>query len=225
MEDIAVVRQYLGGAKAIGTPESDLDFVDIIRTGFPVSVFAALCARAGLSEDTVVKSLGIAPRTAARRKREGGRLKPTESELLLRLARVLAAGTDVFGSEEKCRDWLAAPNRALGGREPIALLDAEFLQAARHGKNLVAQSAVRPGLPTVEDGVHAVGTLVRTQLDEIADHALVRRWNAGIVMHLLRSSGAAGSSAQARSRNAPWARASRAESSFASAMLSAERPE
>ena len=123
MEDIAVVRQYLGGARAIGSPETDLDFVGIIRKGFPVSVFKSLCVRTNLSEETVVESLGIARRTAARRKRQGGRLKPIESELLLRLARVLAAATGAFGSEEKAQKWLVAANRALGGREPIKLLD------------------------------------------------------------------------------------------------------
>jgi putative toxin-antitoxin system antitoxin component (TIGR02293 family) len=123
MEDIAVVRQYLGGARAIGTPDSDLDFVGIIRKGFPVSVFRSLCVRAKLSEETIVKSLGIARRTAARRKRQGGRLKPIESELLLRLARVLAAATGALGSEENARGWLVAENRALGGRQPITLLD------------------------------------------------------------------------------------------------------
>ena len=123
MEDITVVRQYLGGTKAIGSPESDLDFVGIIRKGFPVSVFRALCARARMSEEAIVESLGIARRTAARRKRQGARLKPIESELLLRLARVLVAATGVLGSEAKARAWLVAENRALGGREPIKLLD------------------------------------------------------------------------------------------------------
>jgi putative toxin-antitoxin system antitoxin component (TIGR02293 family) len=123
MEDIAAVRQYLGGARAIGSPETDLDFVGIIRKGFPVSVFRSLCARANLSEETLLESLGIARRTAARRKREGGRLKPVESELLLRFARVFVAATGVLGSEEKARAWLLAESRALGGREPINLLD------------------------------------------------------------------------------------------------------
>jgi putative toxin-antitoxin system antitoxin component (TIGR02293 family) len=123
MENIAVVRKYLGGAKALGSPESDLDFVGIIRKGLPVSAFKALCVRAGLSEETIVDSLGIARRTAARRKRQGGKLKPIESELLLRLARVLAAAADVLGSEEKARGWLVTENRALGGRQPITLLD------------------------------------------------------------------------------------------------------
>jgi putative toxin-antitoxin system antitoxin component (TIGR02293 family) len=123
MEDTMLVRQYLGGARAIGSPDSDLDFVGIIRKGFPVSVFRTLCVRAKLSEELIVKSLGIARRTAARRKRQGGRLKPIESELLLRLARVLVSAADVLDGEEQARGWLLAENRALGGRKPIELLD------------------------------------------------------------------------------------------------------
>jgi putative toxin-antitoxin system antitoxin component (TIGR02293 family) len=119
MEDFAVVRRYLGGAKAIGSPESDLDFVGIIRKGFPVTAFRSLCVQANLSEETIVKSLGI----AARRNRQGGRLTPIESEQLLCLARVLAAATGVLGGEDKAQKWIVTANRALGGREPIKLLD------------------------------------------------------------------------------------------------------
>ncbi len=123
MENITLVRQYLGGTKAIGSPESDLDFVPIIRKGFPFSVFTALRDRAELSEEAICDSLRIAKRTAARRKESAARLKADESELLLRLARVLAAATDILGTTEKAREWLLAENRALGGAVPIKLLD------------------------------------------------------------------------------------------------------
>ena len=123
MENITLVRRYLGGTKVIGSPETDLDFVTIIRKGFPFSVFTSLRDRAQLSEEAIWESLGIAKRTAARRKVRSARLKSDESELLLRLARVLAAATDVLGSEAKARDWLVVENRALGGAVPIKLLD------------------------------------------------------------------------------------------------------
>jgi putative toxin-antitoxin system antitoxin component (TIGR02293 family) len=123
MENISNVRQYLGGAKAIGSPETELDFVPIIRKGFPVSVFKSLGDQAELSEETICRSLRIARRTAARRKQRGARLKPAESELLLRLARVLAAATDILGSRAKAREWLLAPNLALGSVPPIQILD------------------------------------------------------------------------------------------------------
>lgn len=123
MENIGLVRDYLGGPAVIGLPESELDFVPIIREGFPVSVFASLRDRANLSEEVICNALRIAKRTAARRKKDSERLKPVESELLLRLARVLASATEVLGSEDKGRQWLTLANRALGGNPPIDLLD------------------------------------------------------------------------------------------------------
>jgi putative toxin-antitoxin system antitoxin component (TIGR02293 family) len=123
MENILLVSQFLGGTSVIGSPQTDLDFVPIIREGFPFSVFNSLRDRAQLSEETIWESLRIAKRTGARRKEKGGRLKPEESELLFRLARVLAAATEVLGSEDKARQWLIAENRALGGAVPINLLD------------------------------------------------------------------------------------------------------
>ncbi len=123
MENILRVRDYLGGSVVIGSPESELDFVPMIRQGFPVSVFASLRDRAKLSEDVICSSLRIAKRTAARRKKDAERLKPVESELLLRLARVLASATEVLGTEDKGRQWLTTANRALAGAAPIDLLD------------------------------------------------------------------------------------------------------
>ena len=123
MENITLIRQYLGGRKLIGSPETELDFIPLIREGFPFTVFTSLRDRSKLSEDIIYGSLRIAPRTAARRKQHAARLKPSESELLLRLARIFAAATDVLGSEEKARKWLVSENRALGGAVPIQLVD------------------------------------------------------------------------------------------------------
>jgi putative toxin-antitoxin system antitoxin component (TIGR02293 family) len=123
MENASLVREYLGGVEAIGKPKSDLDFVSIIRRGLPFSVLASIRDRAKLSEEMICSSLRIARRTAARRKEQAARLKPTESELVLRLARVCAAAADALGDEDKARRWLVAENRALGGEAPIRLLD------------------------------------------------------------------------------------------------------
>lgn len=120
MEHLALVRQFLGSA--VGKPETELDFVPMIRRGFPLSAFTSLRNRTRFNEKTIFGSLRIARRTAARRKGQA-RLKPAESERLLRLARVLAAATDILGDEEKARGWLLAENRALGGKAPISFLD------------------------------------------------------------------------------------------------------
>jgi putative toxin-antitoxin system antitoxin component (TIGR02293 family) len=123
MENVVAIRDYLGGAKVVGTPKKEADFVPIVRRGFPVAAIKSLSERAKLSEETIYESLRIAKRTAARRKQRAARLKPAESELLLRLARAFAAATQTLGSEEKARRWLVAANRALGGVTPISLLD------------------------------------------------------------------------------------------------------
>lgn len=123
MENLTLVRKYLGGSKVIGSPKTELDFVPIIREGFPFAVFTSLRDRAKLSDDTICGSLRIAKRTAARRKQQAARLKPAESELLLRLARVLVAAIETLGSDERAREWLLHENRALGGAMPIKLLD------------------------------------------------------------------------------------------------------
>ena len=123
MKNMARVKNYLGGAKNIGSPRTELDFVPIIRKGFPFSAFTSLRDRTQLSEEELCRSLRIAHRTLARRKQDAARLKPAESELLLRLARVLAGAVETLGSEDKARAWLRCPNRALGGLMPIGLLD------------------------------------------------------------------------------------------------------
>jgi len=123
MEDLRDVRHYLGGAKAIGSPQTELDFVAIIRKGLPASALESLRTRTELSEETIVNSLRIAKRTAARRKQQGDRLKPSESERLFRLAKTFATATDVLGTKENARQWLLSPNLSLGGNPPIKLLD------------------------------------------------------------------------------------------------------
>lgn len=40
-------------------------------------------------------------------------------------ARVRAKAVDALGTDEKADGWLRAPNRALGGRQPLAMLDTE----------------------------------------------------------------------------------------------------
>ena len=123
MENIALVRRYLGGRKVIGSPKSELDFVEIIRKGFSYDAFTSLRDRAKFSDETMYGTMRIPKRTAARRKSRAARFKPAESEILLRLVRVLAAGSDVFGDTERSRKWLLGENRALGGVAPIKLLD------------------------------------------------------------------------------------------------------
>jgi len=51
------------------------------------------------------------------------RLTPGQSDIVIRTARTLAKAIDILGDREKAAHWLTAPNHALGGEIPIALLD------------------------------------------------------------------------------------------------------
>jgi putative toxin-antitoxin system antitoxin component (TIGR02293 family) len=85
----------------------------------------------------------IAPRTIARRK-ESGRLKPDESDRLLRMARVTGLALQLFeGDLAEARRWLLAPQPALGGIEPIQLARTEV--GAREVEHLVGR--LEQGIP------------------------------------------------------------------------------
>lgn len=62
----------------------------------------------------------ISSKTA--RQRIGDRLSSGESEIALRIGRVLVMAYDVFGSLDAARQYLRAPNFALGGIAPRDLL-------------------------------------------------------------------------------------------------------
>ena len=62
-------------------------------------------------------AVAIPERTLARRKREG-RLTSEESSRLVRLARAVTRGEDVFEDLDAAVDWLKSPNASLGRRPP-----------------------------------------------------------------------------------------------------------
>ena len=123
MVNINELAKFMGGNSVVGSPKSDFDFIEVIRTGFPSKVIESVVKSSAISEDEICRALRIAKRTAARRKATASRLKPAESELIYRFSRVWVAATDVLGKRDKARRWLLEENRALHGNRPIDLLD------------------------------------------------------------------------------------------------------
>jgi putative toxin-antitoxin system antitoxin component (TIGR02293 family) len=123
MDDVRELTDFLGGTSVVGSPQSDFEFIEVIRKGLPSEVIQCVVKASAVGEDVIYKSLRIAKRTAARRKANAARLKASESELIYRFAKVLVAATDVLGDRSKAREWLLSENRALGGQRPIDLLD------------------------------------------------------------------------------------------------------
>ena len=135
----------------LGTPRSrsiasstSARLVEAVRRGLPFARAERAYRRLGFTLEEAASSLGLPPRTLHRRKAEGARLGRSESEKMLRLARVGAAAIDVLGDEELARRWLRAPLQALGGVTPASLLDTD-----------VGAEAVLDVLTRIEHGVHS----------------------------------------------------------------------
>jgi putative toxin-antitoxin system antitoxin component (TIGR02293 family) len=107
------------------TPRSTLDWVAVIRHGIPSSAVDAMTRLTQLSQAELAIAVGIPERTLARRKREG-RLNSEESSRLIRLARVVSRGEQVFEDLDAAVDWLKSANASLGGITPLSLLDTDI---------------------------------------------------------------------------------------------------
>ena len=120
------VDDLLGGQRVLASiPRSALDWVDMIRRGIPASAVDALTGLTHLSQAELASAVGIPERTLARRKREG-KLNSEESSRLIRLARVVARGEEVFEDLDATMDWLKSANASLGGTTPLSLLDTDI---------------------------------------------------------------------------------------------------
>ncbi len=125
MNELEAVTKLLGGSRVLGsTPRSLLDLVDQVREGLPPRAFERLAVKLDMTEEELGAVIGIPRRTLTRRKREA-RLDTRESEGVLRLARIAGRAADVLGDLSAAHRWLRSPNRALGGRTPLSLLDTE----------------------------------------------------------------------------------------------------
>lgn len=115
----------MGGRRILGRPlRTELDLVERIRAGLSPQTIGRLAERLKMSEAELCRALGIPRRTMARRKREP-KLARAESQAVVRVARVVARATEVFGAMDSAQAWLRRPNRALGGSSPLSLLDTE----------------------------------------------------------------------------------------------------
>ncbi len=114
----------LGGSRVLGRGiHSQLDLADLIMQGLPRKAAQAVRARLNLTEQQFAQSLGITPKTLQRQaKGLVERLNPTQGDRLYRLARIVALAEEVFEDPARAHRWLQEPQRGLGNRRPIGLL-------------------------------------------------------------------------------------------------------
>src|SRR5207245_7869430 len=94
-------------------PANELELADMAREGLPSATLSALSGTLGWTRAALIEQLGIAPRTAARRLTRREPLSTTESERVLRLARVLTRAIEVFESQGAAKQWLQQPSKEL----------------------------------------------------------------------------------------------------------------
>ncbi|MCI2811079.1 antitoxin Xre/MbcA/ParS toxin-binding domain-containing protein [Eoetvoesiella caeni] len=117
--------ELLGGVYVLGRVPSMFEWIRLMREGLPFSCMDAFCDRLGLSLPQLIDEVGVSS-VAIGASRQSGKLTKEQSIRLLRMARVVEYGCEVFESVAATRDWLRAPNISLGDVPPMSLLDTEF---------------------------------------------------------------------------------------------------
>ncbi len=126
--DLDNLVKILGGEATLGPRviRSDRDLDTLIHEGLPIAALDHAIVFLGATKRAILDGVGIAPSTVRRRKGgEGQRLDLVESERTVRLGRIASLGNEALGSWAAAGRWLQKPNRALGGVEPISLLQTD----------------------------------------------------------------------------------------------------
>lgn len=113
------------------------ELITKIKSGLPFSDFDLLRKVSGLSSELIAHLVGITPRTLIRR-RTSGRLKPDESDRLVRVSRLIASALNLFEQDAgAAQRWLSSRQPALGGDKPLALVRTEV--GAREVEDLIGR--------------------------------------------------------------------------------------
>lgn len=114
-----------------------------LERGLPGQTLGQIARQLGVSEKTLISSLRFSQRTMTARKAAGERLTLSESERMLRVARVRNAAAEIFTNDAAIAEWLSSPDSALGGRTPLEMLATDI--GSRKVENLV--QAMAHGVP------------------------------------------------------------------------------
>ena len=99
--------------------------INRVREGLDMAEFQALQEMLGVTEERLAGLLGMSRATLHRRKK-GGRLDRSESDRLVRYARLLSHAAAALGGLDGARRWLAAPAIAFSGELPLDYADTEI---------------------------------------------------------------------------------------------------
>ena len=104
---------------------SQTPIVERLREGFPMKEFRLLQDLLLIPEEELGRYLGVSPATLHRRKKSG-RLETSESERVVRFARLFGIIMEVFKTKGATREWLKTANPGTAGESPLSYADTEF---------------------------------------------------------------------------------------------------
>ena len=123
-----VVARKLGGRKVLRRDiRSELELAALVREGLPsASLDIVLEDMSSWVGAALVYDIVGRRRTLERK--TGGKdalLKPSESDRLARLVRLVVRAEEAIGDPDRAHRWLLEGNRALGDHVPLHLLDSD----------------------------------------------------------------------------------------------------
>ncbi len=131
-----LVGFFVTGGQEENEAYSPLNVIHTVKAGLPISELEKLQEDLGLPMDRLAPMLGISKATLHRRK-AAGRLDASESDRVLRFARLLGKAAQVMESLPNARLWLAAPQISLGGAIPLEFAETEL--GAREVEDLLTR--------------------------------------------------------------------------------------
>ena len=116
---------YIATLLGIAPLQTEMQYVQASRNGIKKAALAKLISKMGITQDKMCQLLHISTRTYQRLK-DADTLDIYSSEQAIEMAQVLAKAQSIFTTDVAVKQWLHAPLIALGGVEPINLLDTGF---------------------------------------------------------------------------------------------------
>jgi len=115
---------------------SPSDLIEMIQAGLPVKELESLRESLDVPMEKLACKLGISKATLHRRK-TAGKLDASESDRVVRFARVMGRAVEVMESKENARRWLTSPQFGLGGAVPLDYAQTEV--GAREVEHLLGR--------------------------------------------------------------------------------------
>ncbi|MCY3941672.1 MAG: DUF2384 domain-containing protein [Gammaproteobacteria bacterium] len=134
---IAALLTSGASAKYPNAEFEDPGILDQVRNGLPFTALENLISAIGAPQKEIAGVVGI-PATTLTRRRSSGRLTPTESDHVVRVARLAAMASDLMaGDTDAARTWLTTPHRRLGDESPLRRASTET--GGREVEQLIGQ--------------------------------------------------------------------------------------